>query len=82
MVFKHSYPTMTFVECAPTLTSDGEGVKYPTKQDYINKIREVINISHGRQYFGLYYTGVTDVHSGNWVVLNDSPKKQSKNDLY
>ena len=62
---------MTFVECAPTLTPDGNAVNYPTKQDYLDKINEVIGLSHSRSYIGLYYSGVTDVDTGNWVVLND-----------
>ena len=74
-VFKHSYPNMTFIECAPRLTDDGKSVQYPTKEEYLKKIKEVISISHSRKYFGLYYSGVTDVETANWVVFKDGQQK-------
>ena len=63
---------MSFVEVRPTISADGEMV-FPRKRDYINAWKTVVEASTQRRYFGVYYTGMAQVGTGNWVVLPDSP---------
>lgn len=71
-LFKQSYTDMSFVEVRPTIDANGE-IQYPTKRDYINAWKVVVENSSHRRYFGVYYTGMSQVGTGNWVVLPDNP---------
>lgn len=71
-LFKQSYADMSFVEVRPKINENGE-IEYPTKRDYIAAWRHVVENSKQRNYFGVYYSGMSQVGTGNWVVLPDNP---------
>ena len=64
---------MSFVEVKPTISETGE-ITFPSKRDYINAWRSVTEASITKRYFGVYYSGMSQVGTGNWVVLPDSNK--------
>ena len=64
---------MSFVEVKPTISESGE-ITFPSKRDYINAWRSVTEASVTKRYFGVYYSGMSQVGTGNWVVLPDSNK--------
>ena len=65
---------MSFVEVRPRIGPNGEMI-FPRKRDYINAWKMVVESSNQRRYFGVYYTGMAQVGTGNWVVLPDNPKQ-------
>lgn len=71
-MFKAAYTDMSFVEVRPTIGENGE-LKFPRKKDYISAWKSVTEASIPRRYFGVYYTGMSEVGTGNWVVLPDNP---------
>ena len=74
-IFQKAYPKMTYLKCAPKLdtASSGHQIKCPTKSAYLKTIRSAIQKSSAK-HFGIYYTGSTYRHSGDWVVMNDDRK--------
>ena len=62
---------MSFVEVRPSIGINGELI-FPRKKDYIKAWRTVTEASIPRRYFGVYYTGMAEVGTGNWVVLPDN----------
>ena len=63
---------MSFIEVRPTIGENGEMI-FPRKRDYIKAWKATVEESKQRRYFGVYYTGMAQVGTGNWVVLPDSP---------
>ena len=78
-VFKKAYPTMTFVECKPEIDKETGELKFPTHSDYMKTYSKVVETSFMRAYFGCYYSGMTEIGTGNWVVLPDSYKIETNN---
>ena len=79
-LFRQSYVDMQFVEVRPVIKENGD-IHYPTKRDYIKAWEQVVNNSATRRYFGAYYSGMSQVGTGNWVVLPDSPQNQGRVEL-
>jgi len=75
-MFKAAYTDMSFVEVRPTVGENGE-LKFPRKKDYISAWKSVTEASIPKRYFGVYYTGMSEVGTGNWVVLPDNPAQSS-----
>ena len=71
-LFKAAYTDMSFVEVRPIISEDGS-MHFPRKKDYMNAWKLVTEHSIQRRYFGVYYTGMAQVGTGNWVVLPDNP---------
>ena len=63
---------MSFVEVRPTIQANGDMV-FPKKRDYINAWKTVVENSIQKRYFGVYYSGMSQVGTGNWAVLPDNP---------
>ena len=70
-LFKQSYGDMSFIEVRPTIGSNGE-INFPRKKDYMNAWKLTVEYSTARHYFGVYFTGMSQVGTGNWVVLPDN----------
>jgi hypothetical protein len=68
-MFKESYPTMSFTEVRPRIDKQTNKIVYPSREDYLRALREMIEKSIPNRYFGMYYSGMTHAHSGNWAVL-------------
>ena len=79
--FKKAYPTMTFVECKPSIDKETGKLNFPTHSDYIKTYTNVVQTSFMRRYFGCYYSGMTELGTGNWVTLPDSYKIEANNAL-
>ena len=62
---------MIFVEVAPKIDPSTGEIIFPTKRDYLNAWKHVTKNSINKRYFGVYYTGMAQVGTGNWVVLPD-----------
>ena len=78
-LFKKSYPDMHFTEVRPSIQSDGS-IKFPTRREYVTAWRQVVRQSLSKYYFGVYYTGMAQEGTGNWVVMPDkqNPEEESK----
>ena len=63
---------MSFIEVRPTIGVNGE-MHFPRKKDYISAWKTCVDNSKARRYFGVYYSGMSQVGTGNWVVLPDNP---------
>ena len=72
---------MTFVECKPTINQQTGELHFPTHNDYIKTYTGVVQTSFQRRYFGCYYTGMTEIGTGNWVTLPDKYKIEKDNEL-
>lgn len=65
---------MQYTEVRPSIDELGN-VSYPRKRDFMVGLRTVIQKSLQHAYFAVYYTGMTKISTGNWVVLaDDSPE--------
>ena len=62
---------MSFIEVRPTIGSNGE-INFPRKKDYLTAWKLTVDNSTARRYFGVYFTGMSQVGTGNWVVLPDN----------
>ena len=58
----------------PSIRADGT-VSYPRKKDYLAAWQQVTQDSLYKRYFGVYYSGISEVGTGNWVVLPDDDDK-------
>lgn len=63
---------MDYTIVLPTFDEATGEVHFPTRQNYLEGLRQVITDSKPNRYFGIYYSGMTFAESGDWAVLHDS----------
>ncbi len=72
-LIREAYTVMHFLEVRPTIDADGN-INYPRKSDYIQAWINIVEdaIAIGYLNFGVYYSGMSEVQTGNWVLLPDN----------
>ena len=60
---------MKYIQCKPTISPTGQ-VKHPKKQEYLNVINQAASLTN-QGYFGIYFSGSTNKHTGDWAVMGD-----------
>lgn len=76
-MFEEAYPSMDYTIVAPIIDQKSGEICYPTRQNYLDGLRQVITESKKVRYFGIYYSGMTFTQSGDWVVLDDQNPSQT-----
>jgi hypothetical protein len=69
--FRKAYPQMQYLECRPKFDLKTGKVVHPTKQQYLDLLKEVARQTKNN-YFGLYFTGSTIRYSGDWAVAGQT----------
>ena len=67
---------MTFVELRPRICNETGKLFFPTRDEFIKTYKEVLQTSMMRRYFGVYYSGMTELGTGNWVVVADDENSE------
>lgn len=61
---------MTYTRVQPRIDESGN-VVCPRKKDYMAGLFEVITRAIPGRYFAIYYTGMSQIETGNWAVASD-----------
>ena len=67
---------MSFVELRPRICEETSKLIFPTRDEYIKTYKEVLQTSMMRRYFGCYYSGMTELGTGNWAVVADDENSE------